>query len=467
MGTHIDLYQLTSLVPLHAAGRSDDEVVLHFFSRRLPTADGRPVRRALLFAGLQRCLDHLEHARFSSDALERLAAHPTLGPAFAQHPDLVARLAAWRFRGTVRAPREGTPLFDGPALRRDGAPLAVHDVHPAAYTPYFEITTDLVSAKLIETPLLSILNEMVMVASKAFEVADAARAIDPARAVLEFGTRRTHPEAAVDAAVAAYIGGCTATSNVEAHVRHGVPLSGTMDHFAIQASEQPGQDRADTETAYFRAFHELYPGRDVLLVDTYDAFGDRTGIRAAVAATDGEGPYGIRLDSQVSRDTVWRARRLLDELGAPHTRIVVSGGLDEHAIRALGDAPIDGYGIGERIVQSPDAPVGVGAVCKLAAIAGVPTMKLSRGSAKASLPGSLQVWRTDDGDRVGLANETHEGEPLLEVVWANGRRSAPSLTAVRDHAQASMARWAPPFGETRRVTVSDRLADLVATVVTR
>ena len=291
-------------------------------------------------------------------------------------------------------------------------------MQPAAYCPYLVVETDLLSAKLIETPLLSFINHMTMVASKASVVVDAARRAGEDRAVLEFGTRRTHPDAAVDAAVAAYIAGCAATSNVRAHVERGIPMSGTMDHFAVQAWERAGVPRHETERAFFEAFHRDFAGRDVLLIDTYDTFGKHTGIRSAVAATGGKGPWGIRIDSNISQQTLRRARRLLDELGATETKIFVSGGMDEHAIADLEDAPVDGYGIGERIVTSPDAPVGVGAVGKLCEIRGRPTMKLSRGSGKATLPGRVQCWRTPGHDIIGLAHEAHEGTPLLAPVWS-------------------------------------------------
>ncbi|MCA9490350.1 MAG: nicotinate phosphoribosyltransferase [Myxococcales bacterium] len=465
--TGVDLYQLTSLVTHHAAGRSGDRVVMTFFSRRLPrsTATDEPVRAFLLWCGLERCLDHLEHARFGDEELERLQGHPMLGPALKAHPDLVERLRSWRFAGAVRAPREGTPLVAGAAIRGDGQRLEVDGVRPSAYGPYLEIETDLLTAKLIETPLLSWINHQTMVASKAVLVVEAARALGPGRSVLEFGTRRTHPEAAVEAARAAYLAGAAATSNVEAHVRYGIPVQGTMDHFAIQAWEQPGVPRHETEESFFRAFHRTFPDADVLLVDTYDTFGEQTGIRAAVRATGGVGPAGIRIDSSISVETVRRARALLDELGARHTRIYVSGGMDEHAIRDLGDAPVDGYGIGERIVTSPDAPVGVGAVAKLSEVRGQPTMKLSRGSGKATLPGRLQVWRRPEGDLVGRADEEHEGVPLLEPVWCwnRGRLPGPDVHAARAHASASIAALTPEQREPREATVavSDALADLV------
>lgn len=463
--THLDLYQLTSLVTHHEAVRSADRVVMTFFSRRLPRreADGETARPFLLWAGLRRCLEHLEHARISDVALEILKVHPVLGPALRGRPELVHALRDWRFRGVVRAPAEGTLLYAGRAVRMDGSRLDVHGVAPSAYGPYLEIETDLLSAKLIETPLLSWINHQVMVASKAALLVRAAKLAGPDRTVLEFGTRRTHPEAAVDAAYAAFVAGVHATSNVAAHVRYGVPVSGTMDHFAVQAWEREGVPVHETEEAFFRAFRDTFPDDDVLLVDTYDTFGERTGIRAAVKAT-GRGPKGIRIDSNVSKETVNRARALLDSLGASNTRIYVSGGLDERAIAELGGAPVDGYGIGERIVTSPDAPVGVGAVAKLSMVNGRPTMKLSRGSGKATLPGRLQVWRQADGDVVSLINEHHAGEPLLHVVWdERGPRPLPTLAEVRAHAGSQMAAlpdhaWTPRDVSLR---VSEPLAELV------
>ena len=424
--THVDLYQLTSLVPHWDEGYGDLPVTMSFFSRQLPrTSDGRPTRGFLLWAGLRRCVEWLRDARFDDAHLDTLRRHPMLGPALAARPALLDRLASWRFDGRIDAPAEGTPLWAGPAITEDGVPLDVCGVRPAAQTPYL----------LIDTPLLSIINHMTMIASKAAHVVLAAGGKD----VLEFGTRRTHPLAAVDAAYAAWLGGVAGTSSVEAHHRYGVPMLGTMDHFAIQAWERPGAMRSETERAYFEAFHRTFPGRDILLVDTYDTFGDDTGIRSAVAATEGR-LSGIRLDSALSRDNIWKARRLLDSLDAPQARIVASGGLDEHAIRALGDAPVDAYGIGERIVTSPDAPVGVGAVGKLCARDGVATMKLSRGSGKATLPGRVQVFRDGATDRVAIDGETLPGRPLLGPVWdESGPIGLPRADEVRAHALASIA----------------------------
>lgn len=459
--THVDLYQLTSLVPHWDAGLAGSPVTMSFFSRRLPLGpDGAPVRGYLLWVGLRKALTWLAEARFDDESLEVLSAHPLLGPALRARPELVAALRTWRFRGTIDAPPEGTPLWAGPALGTDGARLDVDGVRPAAQTPYLVVQTDVLSAKLIETPLLSTINHQTMVASKAARVARAAGG----RAVLEFGTRRTHPEAAVDAAYAAYVAGCSGTSNVEAHRRFGVPVLGTMDHFAIQAWERPGVPRHESERAFFEAFHRAFPDNALLLVDTYDAYGAQTGIRAAVAATRGQ-LTGIRLDSLISVENVRRARALLDSLGAPKARIVVSGGMDEYAIAALGGAPVDAFGIGERIVTSPDAPVGVGAVGKLCEVQGRPTMKLSRGSGKATLPGRVQVWRKDGVDTVARHDEVLDGEPLLRRVWTDdAAEPQPTVDETRAYALAQTAEM--PEGErTVEVPVSAGIEALIRTLV--
>ena len=125
--TRIDLYQLTSLVTHHRAGHTDDRVVMTFFSRRLPRreADGEPARAFLLWVGLRRCLEHLAEARVGDVPLEILQVHPILGPALRAERDLVDRLRAWRFSGTVRAPAEGTVLTAGRAVRTTGERIIV------------------------------------------------------------------------------------------------------------------------------------------------------------------------------------------------------------------------------------------------------------------------------------------------------------------------------------------------------
>lgn len=99
-----------------------------------------------------------------------------------------------------------------------------------------------------------------------------------------------------------------------------------------------------------------------LLVDTYD---EETAIRKGVELTNGK-LGAIRLDSGDLGINARRARKLLDELGATQTKIVVTSDLDEWAIAGLQSAPVDGYGVGTSLVTGSGHPT-CGFVYKLVA----------------------------------------------------------------------------------------------------
>jgi len=432
----IDAYQLTTLLTHADEGRLDHEVSMAFFFRRMPKNRG-----FVMFSGLRRILEHAAQMSLDEGELETLQHHAAIGPALRARPQVVARLRALRgFRGSIDAMPEGSLAFAGPAARTDGSPLLVAGAPLSIYTPLLQVRTDLVRAKLLETPWLGFVNHMSMVASKA------ARAVSAAgtRSVMEFGQRRTHPAAALDATWAAWVAGINATSNVAAFARWGITTTGTMDHFAIQAAEQPGRSRGETERAFFEAYARTFRGfPTTMLVDTYDT---ERGIRHAVEACPNDTLGAIRIDSNVNPTSIGRARALLAELGSPSTKIYVSDGLDEHRIAELREL-VDGFGVGENIVCSPDAPVGVGAVAKLVVNGyGATTMKVAHGTGKATLPGELQVWRFTDHDLVALASEPSPGagaRAALSPVW---RGEAPvleqsavaHLAAAREHARQEL-----------------------------
>jgi nicotinate phosphoribosyltransferase len=162
--------------------------------------------------------------------------------------------------------------------------------------------------------------------------------------LLEFGSRRTHEQAAVDAARAAVVVGFDATSNLQAGARYGLATTGTAAHAWTLLF--------DGERDAFAAQVAALGKGTTLLVDTYDI---PTGIETAILI-GGEELGGIRIDSGHLPDEAHRARRWLDEAGATGTRIVVSGDLDEYAIADLQDAPIDGYGVGTRLVTGSGHP---------------------------------------------------------------------------------------------------------------
>ena len=459
--THIDLYQLTSLIPHWEKGLAHEEVWMSFFSRRLPqTVQGEPVRDYLVWAGLGRCLSTLQTLRFDDERIATLCEHPMLGPALLARPNLIDTLRTWRFKGEVWSPAEGTLIWANQAQNEQGQPFEVKGVKPSAQTPYLQIKTDLLSAKLIETPLLSIINHMTMVASKSARICTAAGD----RPIYEFGSRRTHIEAAVDAAYAAYLGGCAASSNVEAAHRYQIPMVGTMDHFAVQAWESKDQPVTNTEYAFFKSFYEIYPESAILLVDTYDMYSERGGIRAAVAATQGN-LKGIRIDSDLTVENISNARTLLNELGAIDAQIIVSGGIDEYKIKELAGAPIDGFGVGEKLVTSSDAPVGVGAVGKLSRVGHKPTMKQATGTGKATLPGPIQVFRGSKGDRVALlGTPARRGEiPLIEKVWETDEPvNLPQIDATKAWVHDQRRTLYIPH----RVYLDDQLVETISRLVT-
>ena len=70
------------------------------------------------------------------------------------------------------------------------------------------------------------------------------------RPVFEFGARRAHgAEAGALAGRAAFIGGCSGTSDVEAGQAFGLPLAGTMAHSWVMSH--------DSETEAFIRFCDL------------------------------------------------------------------------------------------------------------------------------------------------------------------------------------------------------------------
>jgi nicotinate phosphoribosyltransferase len=112
----------------------------------------------------------------------------------------------------------------------------------------------------------------------------------------------------------------------------------------------------------------------------------------------------------------------------------VTGDLDDRAIRALGAAPVDGYGVGTGVVTGLGVPTA-GLVYKLVAAGGRDVAKQSPG--KATHGGRKWAWRVPGRatEVVGLAPRSAppDGRPLQSLVVANGERNkeGPSLAETR------------------------------------
>jgi len=221
------------------------------------------------------------------------------------------------------------------------------------------------------------------------------------RSLVEMGGRRTHEEAAVAAARAAYLGGFSATSNLAAGQRYGIPTTGTAAHAFSLLHER----EADAFAAQVAAL-----GTDTtLLVDTYDI---TQGIATAIKVA-GPGLRAIRIDSGDLGVLARQAREQLDRLGAPDVQIVVSGDLDEYSIAALRADPVDSYGVGTSVVTGSGVPTA-GMVYKLVEVDGQPVAK--RSASKV----------TRGGAKSALRRYKDTGTALEEVVFQ--RRHRPSLT---------------------------------------
>jgi len=379
-----DLYELTMLGAYHAEGMQGSSVFELFF-RELP-----PHRNYVIAAGLDEVLAYLENLRFTDSDIEFLAAMDRF------EQDFLESLASFRFTGDVYAVPEGTPVFPNEPLVQVVAPIP--------------------QAQLVETYVINQMHIQSLAATKAARIARTAGD----RMVADFGSRRAHgTDAALKIARAGYLGGIAGTSNVLASRLYDVPCLGTMAHSYVEAH--------DDEAAAFEAFSASYPGT-TLLVDTYDTL---EGVRRVIEQARRQGEDfdvdGVRLDSGDLADLLPRARALLDEAGLTGVKLIASGGLDEHGIRALIEAghPVDGFGVGTQLVVSGDSP-HIDLAYKLVEYEHQPRMKLSTG--KTSLPGQKQVTRHyDDGECVEDvlvdAQEHAEGEPLLVQVMSGGKRT--------------------------------------------
>jgi len=427
LGLFTDLYELAMARAYHEEGMGGTAVFELFF-RELPEPRG-----FILAAGLGPLLDRLESFRFGDDDLAWLRARDDMPD------DFVDRLADFRFTGSVHAVREGTPVFPD--------------------EPIVQVVAPILEAQIVETLVLNQIHVQSVLASKAARIALAAGD----RAVIDFGSRRAHGlDAALGAARCAWLGGLDGTSNVLAGAELGVPVFGTMAHSYIQAH--------DREADAFEAFARIFPGT-TLLVDTYDTL---AGVDAVVdLATRERDPIevgGIRLDSGDLEALARAARERLDAAGLVSVDIFASGGLDEFGIADLLDAgaPIDGFGVGTRLVVSRDAP-SLDMAYKLVEYDGRPRMKRSTG--KGMHPGRKQIFRVfEDGravrDVLGGWEESGPGRPLLEPAWVDGRRTGPgeaSLDDAREHARASVAALPDPLRSIREaapgwpIEVSDLL----------
>jgi nicotinate phosphoribosyltransferase len=362
-----DHYELTMLQAALGSGTAQRRSVFELFPRRMPEG-----RRYGVVAGVGRALDALDRFRFDDQVLDSLR-------------DVVDEhtrewLASHRFTGDVWGYAEGEVYLP--------------------YSPLLVVEGTFAEAVLLETLLLSIYNHDSAIASAASRMTSVAGD----RPCIEMGSRRTHEEAAVAAARAAYVAGFATSSNLAARQRYGVPTAGTSAHSFTLLH--------DTEADAFRAQVRSLGEGTTLLVDTYDI---REAVRLGVEIA-GTGLGAVRLDSGDLGVLAREVREQLDSLGATSTRIVVTSDLDEFAIAALASAPVDAYGVGTQLVTGSGHPT-CGFVYKLVAREGSDGEMISvakRSTDKVSIGGRKYALRRRSAAGVAEAEVVGIGEPPVD-----------------------------------------------------
>jgi nicotinate phosphoribosyltransferase len=359
-----DHYEFTMVQASLRSGTALRRSVFELFPRRLPEG-----RRYGVVAGVGRALDAIESFRFDEPVLAALDG--------VIEAATLEWLAGFRFTGSIWGYAEGEAYFP--------------------YSPLLVVEASFAEAVLLETVLLSIYNHDSAIASAASRMTLAAGD----RPCMDMGSRRTHEEAAVACARAAYIAGFSSSSNLAARDRYGIPTRGTSAHSFTLLH--------DSEEEAFRAQVAALGAGTTLLVDTYD-------VTAAVdLAVRIAGPElgAVRLDSGDLGALAHQVRAQLDALGNRDTRIVVTSDLDEHALSALAAAPVDWYGVGTQLVIGSGHPT-CGFVYKLVARAGddgelVSVAKKSQD--KISIGGRKYALRRLSADGIAEAEVIGVGTP--------------------------------------------------------
>lgn len=367
------------------SGTHNRRSVFEMFARHLPEG-----RRYGIVAGTGRLLDALEDFRFTDQDIDFLVSAGVADDVLAQW------LSNYRFTGSIWGYPDGEAYFPG--------------------SPVLIVEGTFAEAVVLETLALSIYNYDSAVASAASRMTLMAAG----RPCIEMGSRRASEWSAVAAARSAYIAGFASTSNLQAGARYGIPTAGTAAHSFILLH--------DTEAEAFAAQLATLGEDTTLLVDTYDV---ERAVRTAVELTNGR-LGAVRIDSGDLAEAAVTVRQLLDSLGAPKTRIIVTSDLDEYQIAALRGVPVDGFGVGTSLVTGSGAPT-CAFVYKLVARANtedsplVPVEKRSAG--KASVGGRKYALRRRDARGravaeivgVGTAPADGDGRPLLVPLVDHGQ----------------------------------------------
>lgn len=359
----VDFYELTMGNGYLENNLGDKIAYFDMFFRKVPDGGGY-----CIMAGIQQLIEYLNNLSFTKDDIQYLREKNIFSDKFIDY------LKNFKFSCDVWAIPEGNPVFPN--------------------EPLVTVRGPIIQAQFLETMILLSINHQTLIATKANRICRAA----DGRPVMEFGSRRAQGyDGAIYGARAAIIGGCSSTACTIAEQMFGVPSAGTMAHSWVQLFP--------TEYEAFKSWADVYPDNCVLLIDTYNVL--KSGLPNAIKVFDeilkpaGHRPQGIRIDSGDITYLSKKCREMLDEAGYSDVKIIVSNSLDEYIIRSVlrQGAPIDGFGVGERLITARSEPV-FGGVYKLVAIENdgeiIPKIKISENEEKITNPGFKKVYRIFD-----------------------------------------------------------------------
>jgi len=383
----IDFYEFTMAYGYFKNGFKDRLATFDLFFRKIPDGGGYAI-----FAGLESIIEYIKTLKFSDEDIVYFRSRNLFDEDFLNY------LKDFKFSGSLYAMPEGSVIFPE--------------------EPVLIVKAPIIEAQLLETFLLQAFNHQSLIATKSSRLKEAAKD----KTIIEMGARRAHGSTSANlGARASYIAGIQATSNTMADRLYGVPAMGTMAHSWVQSF--------NSEYEAFKAYAESFPSSSTFLIDTYNTL--KSGLPAAIKAIKevlipkGINNFAVRIDSGDLSYLSKACRKVLDHEGLETCKIVVSNALDEYLIDNLlnQNAPIDIFGVGERLITAKSDPV-FGGVYKLTTLEenGVfkPKLKLSDNPSKMTTPGFKQVYRIiEDGspeaDLITLNNEVIDLKTPLTI----------------------------------------------------
>ncbi|MEM2963656.1 MAG: nicotinate phosphoribosyltransferase [Candidatus Anstonellales archaeon] len=402
----IDFYEFT-MADSYYQEKKEKEATFDLFVRKLPKN-----RSYLIACGVYDALKYIQNLRFEKNELSYLRSTGRFSDGFLKY------LSNFKFSGDVYGIPEGTPVFE--------------------MEPILRVTAPLIEAQLLETFLLNCVGFQTLIATKASRICTAALN----KPVIDFGLRRSQGiDAGLKAARAAFIGGCSATSNVLAGKEYNIPISGTVAHSFILSYKD--------EFEAFKSIARRYGDGCVFLIDTYNPIlGAKNAVKVAKEMEkEGKRAGAVRIDSGDLSLLSKRVRKLLDSAGLSYIKIIASGGLDEYKIDRLlnSRSPIDAFGVGTSMDVSDDAP-SLDINYKLCEYDGKPVQKTSEG--KATLAGKKNVLRFEKDGKfiydliVGDKETKKDGSPLLVQMIRRGKIifKVPQLVQIRANAKKQLTK---------------------------